>query len=139
MLLIRNEQLCSFAGGCLRVINNHIKIMLKILIVDDNADMRRLIKTIVRKMSATVFECEDGDEVSEAFDKYHPDWILMDVEMKRMDGLEATRQILANFPGVRILLVTQYNTKELREAAQTAGVCGYLLKENLMDLRRLLS
>ncbi len=109
-----------------------------LLIVDDNAETRRLIKTIVRKISDAIFECEDGDEVLAAFDKYQPDWILMDLEMKRMDGLEATKQVLANFPRARILMVTQYDDGNLREAARAAGVRDYLLKENLMDLRQLL-
>ena len=109
-----------------------------LLIVDDNSETRRLIKTIVRKISDAVFECEDGDEALEAFDKNQPDWVLMDMEMPRMDGLTATKQVLANFPSARILMVTQYDDSKLREAARDAGAINYLLKENLMDLRQLL-
>ena len=112
--------------------------MLKLLIADDNAEMRRMMKTIVKKMNAIVLECEDGDEVCAAFKEFNPDWTLMDVEMKRMDGLTATKNILANFPHAKILIVTQYNNQELRTAAENAGVCGYLLKENLLELRRIL-
>jgi len=50
----------------------------------------------------------------------------------------ATRRIIATFPEAHILMVTQYDDTELRAAAGEAGVCGYVLKENLLDMQRLL-
>ncbi len=61
----------------------------------------------------------------------------MDWEMKRMDGLTATRQIIGNFPEAKIFLFTQYNDDELRAAATEAGACGFVLKENLLMLREM--
>jgi CheY-like chemotaxis protein len=112
--------------------------MTKLLIVDDSREMRELIKNIVGKECHEVFECEDGDEVLAAFTAHRPDWVLMDVEMKQVDGIAATRQIKAAFPEAQIVIVTNYDDATLREAAQVAGACGYVLKENLLDLRLLL-
>ncbi len=58
--------------------------------------------------------------------------------MKQMNGLKATKQIIGKFPEAKILLVTQYNDGELREAATEAGACGFVLKENLAELRQFL-
>ena len=59
--------------------------------------------------------------------------------MKQMNGLEATKQIIGKYPEAKILLVTQYNDRELREAASEAGACGFVLKEDLAELRRFLA
>ena len=59
----------------------------------------------------------------------------MDWEMKEMDGLTATRQIIKNLPEAQILLVTQYNDRVLREAANEAGASGFVLKDDLLALR----
>src|SRR6185436_615807 len=103
MLLIENERLCSRTRpprfAITRFINMmKVTLMTTLLIVDDNREMRQLIKSIVRKSCDEIFECEDGDEVLDAFAAHRPDWVLMDVEMKRMDGLKATTQLVGSYP-----------------------------------------
>src|SRR5438477_448455 len=95
MLLTKIEQLCSCAASNPSVINlpSKTNIMMTLLIVDDNREMRQLIKSIVGDNGDEIFECEDGDEVLAAFTTHRPDWILMDVEMKRLDGLKATAEL----------------------------------------------
>ena len=66
------------------------------------------------------------------------DRVLMDLHMPGVDGLEATRRLCAAFPDAQVIIVTQYGDSHLREAATQAGACGYVLKENLLELRRLL-
>jgi DNA-binding NarL/FixJ family response regulator len=61
----------------------------------------------------------------------------MDLMMPQVDGFAATRQILASFPAARIVIVTDHESHALRAAAKSAGACGYVLKENLIDLRQL--
>ena len=56
-----------------------------------------------------------------------------------MDGITATREIRAVFPQARIVIVSSYDSDELRAAACEAGACGYVVKENLIYLRHLLS
>ena len=66
---------------------------------------------------------------------FQPDWVLMDWEMKEMDGITATKEILRMFPKAHILMFTQYDDLELRASAAEAGVSGYISKDNLFGLR----
>jgi two-component system response regulator DegU len=112
---------------------------INLLIVDDSERMRRMIKRLIKNVLAEVWECSDGSQALEAYTTHHPDWVLMDIEMKDMDGITATREIRAIFPEARIVIVSNYDSDELRAAASEAGACGYIVKENLIDLRHLLS
>ena len=111
---------------------------MKCLIVEDSAAMRRMIRKVISDL-AEVQECQDGSEALAAYALHDPDWVLMDVKMRDVHGLDATKQIRAVFPNARVVMVSNYDSDELREAARAAGACGYVLKENLLDLRRLLA
>ncbi len=110
-----------------------------LLIVDDNAKMRLLIRSIVGKVSADVVECDDGSEALPAYIAHRPEWVLMDVEMAGMDGIQATRAITARFPDARIIIVTQHTDAGTRSAAAAAGATGFVSKDNLIELRALLT
>jgi CheY-like chemotaxis protein len=109
-----------------------------ILIVEDNDAMRQIIKTLVADLTDTFAECEDGAQALGAYGRNHPDWVLMDIRMKEMDGLAATRQIKAAHPEARIIIVTAYDDARLREAAHAAGASAFVHKEYLLELRRIL-
>ena len=111
---------------------------MKLLIVDNNASTRRLIETIVACVATQIHECADGDEALEAYRTHRPDFVLMDLAMERMDGITATRQIRASDPAAKVIIVTQYDQADLREAANAAGACGYVWKENLLEIVRIL-
>jgi two-component system response regulator YesN len=108
-----------------------------LLIVEDNANMRRLIRNIVKGI-AEIAECEDGAIALAAYRQNRPDWVLMDIKMAEVNGIQAAREIKAAFPEARIVMVTNYDDAELREAAHLAGACQYVLKEHLLEIRRLL-
>jgi CheY-like chemotaxis protein len=112
--------------------------MLNLLIVEDNQSMRDLIRSIVSDVAGDVTECVDGAEALFAYTKCRPDWVLMDIRMKEMDGISATRQIKASFPEANIMIVTDYDSQNMREAARSAGACEYVTKENLLEVRRIL-
>jgi CheY-like chemotaxis protein len=111
---------------------------MKILIVDDSADMRRCIKNF---LPATVekVECRDGLEAIAAFAEHQPDWVLMDIEMKPLDGLSAARQIRTRWPEARIILVTSHDEARFRESALQLKVEGYVLKDNLEQINQIVS
>ena len=111
---------------------------MKLLIVEDNAHMRRWLGSLVQDLAEEIHECRDGSEALAAYTRHHPDWVLMDIKMPQTDGLTATRQIKAAWPEAKIIIVTEYGDAELRAAAQRAGACGYVVKENLSELRWLL-
>ena len=106
-----------------------------LLIVEDNPSMRRLIRSVGGDLAQTVHECADGAEVLAAYKKFLPEWILMDVEMKEMDGSTATREIIEAHPEAKILILTKYGSERMRRQAQRAGACEYVLKENLLAIR----
>jgi DNA-binding NarL/FixJ family response regulator len=111
---------------------------MKLLIVDDNAGVRRLIRSILLPLVEDICECGDGAEALSAYLAQRPDIVLMDIRMNEVDGIQATRQITAVDPAARILIVTDYDDSELRRASMRAGACGYVLKGNLLELVRLL-
>jgi CheY-like chemotaxis protein len=113
--------------------------MLKLLIVEDNQPMRELIRSMISDLAGEVTECGDGAEALTAYTSCRPDWVLMDIRMKEMDGISATRQIKASFPDAQIMIVTDFDNQNMREAARNAGACEYVTKENLLDVRRILS
>jgi CheY-like chemotaxis protein len=112
--------------------------MLNLLIVEDNRAMRDLIRSIVSDVAGDVTECHDGAEALFAYTKCLPDWVLMDIRMKDVDGISATRQIKASFPEANIMIVTDYDSPNMREAARKAGAREYVTKENLLEVRRIL-
>ena len=112
--------------------------MLKILIADDDARLRKMLRQTVAAFAQAVYEVGDGDEAMAVCAAERPDWVLMDVRMKPRDGLSATAAIKARFPETRIAIVTQYDEVELRAEAIQAGACAYVLKENLQELPGLL-
>jgi CheY-like chemotaxis protein len=113
--------------------------MLNLLIVEDNRAMRSLIKSIISDLAGEITELGDGAEALAAYAGCRPDWVLMDIRMKGMDGISATRQIKAAFPSARIIIITDYDDPKLRATARSAGACEYVTKENLLDVRRILS
>lgn len=112
--------------------------MTEILIIEDNPQVRRLIRSEVCDLAKHLHEASDGAQALALYRKHLPDWILMDLEMKQTDGLTTTRQIKAAFPEARICIVTSYDDEYLREEARAAGASGYVSKENLQLLRTLL-
>jgi CheY-like chemotaxis protein len=109
-----------------------------ILIVEDNEPMRQMIMKLVGDLTEAFTERTDGAQALEAYRQYRPNWVLMDIMMKEMDGLNATRQIKAAFPQARIIIVTGNDDARLREAADRVGACAYVNKENLLALRQIL-
>jgi len=109
-----------------------------LLIVDDDERMRSLIRSIVADLADSITECCDGAEAQAIYEQHQPDWVLMDLIMPRMNGLEATRQILVSNPAAKIVMVTGQDSQSLRDAATCAGVCAFVSKENLLDLRELI-
>ncbi len=112
---------------------------MKVMIVDDNAEMRGLIRTLLTQVASEFVECADGREAVAVYETERPDWTVMDIAMEAIDGLTATRLITSKFPSSQIMIVTQHDNPKLRHRARDAGAAGFLLKEDLMELRSALA
>src|SRR5262245_34294624 len=111
---------------------------MKILIVEDNESMRRTIKSIIGTLADEIYECSDGGEAVALYSKCRPDWVLMDIRLESMDGIEATSKIMALYPDAKIVIVTNYDDQKFKEAAFEAGAIRYLLKRRLFDISQIL-
>jgi CheY-like chemotaxis protein len=111
---------------------------MKLLIVEDNPSVRRLIRSIIASVADEIYECEDGADALSAYVAHKPDWVLMDIVMKNLNGITATKLIKDQYPDAKIIIVTNFDEADLRESTRQAGACGYVLKENLFEVRRIL-
>ena len=102
----------------------------RLLVVDDHAFMRVAINAILTMDSSleVVGEAKDGQEAIERCQELHPDLILMDVSMPRVNGLEATRTIKAQSPETSVLILTAHADQSLLMDAVKAGAAGFVLK-----------
>lgn len=106
----------------------------RVLLVEDNPDMRAFIRGLVETVPSFIHECVDGEGAVSAYAAVRPDWVLMDVELGGMDGIAATRAIRSIDADAHVVIVTAHGEPEYRRAATDAGACAFVLKENLLDL-----
>ena len=101
-----------------------------VLVAEDSEDTRHLLSLELRHRGCHVITAADGREAVEAALLAHPDIILMDLNLPRMDGLAAAERIRAHgeLDAVPIIAVTAFDTYGIREAALEAGCQAYLLK-----------
>jgi DNA-binding NarL/FixJ family response regulator len=103
---------------------------LSVVIADDQTLVRSGFRLILNEAGITVAaEAANGKEAVAAVLQHRPDVVLMDIRMPGMDGLEATRRILASKPGCRIIILTTFDLDQYVYAALTAGASGFLLKD----------
>lgn len=107
---------------------------LRTIVADDDPLVRRLIRDTLQRAEVTVIaEASTGREAVELSLFYRPDVVVMDYMMPEMDGVEATRRIYAEDPGIRVVLLTGAGDDELGLRGLRAGAAGYLSKEVELD------
>jgi len=104
---------------------------IRIVIADDQALVRSGFRLIVdaRPDLEVVGEAEDGEQAVALVEELEPDVILLDIRMPNLDGIEATKQIVASGSGTRILVLTTFDLDEYVYGAIRAGASGFLLKD----------
>jgi NarL family two-component system response regulator LiaR len=105
---------------------------IRVLITDDHSIVRKGIRALLATEPdiEVVGEAGDGAEAATQALALRPDVILMDLVMPKVDGIEATRRILAQQPGMRILVLTSFAADDKVFPAIKAGALGYLLKDS---------
>ena len=110
-----------------------------VLIVDDHAQVRRIIRSVIADLAMEIRETGTAEEALTLCADSPPDWVLMDIQLPGLDGLAAARVIIATWPAVRVCIVTNYDDLALRATASDAGAAAYVVKENLLVLREILA
>jgi NarL family two-component system response regulator LiaR len=105
---------------------------IRVLIADDHEIVRKGIRALLatKRDIQVVAEASDGAEAVTQAKIYNPDVVLMDLVMPKMDGIQATREITINQPGVHVLILTSFAADQQVFPAIKAGALGYLLKDS---------
>lgn len=108
---------------------------IRILITDDHSLMREGIRAMLEKHSGIeiVAEASNGLQAIQMVDKYKPDVILMDIGMKGLNGLDATANIIKQFPESKVIILSMHVNEEYVIRALRAGASGYLIKDTKME------
>jgi two-component system, NarL family, nitrate/nitrite response regulator NarL len=106
---------------------------IRILVVDDNAKVCEGVRLLLENHAdwEVCGEAADGVEAIEKYRQLRPDLLVIDVSMPRMNGLDASLEILKVFPRALILLYTSYLTSQLIEIAHKAGIRGTVSKDTV--------
>lgn len=107
----------------------------RVLLVDDQELVRSGLQRILRRRDgfAVVAECTDGAEVPAALAAHEVDVVVMDLRMKGVDGIEATRRLRSAAEGPPVLALTTFDDDELLSAALRAGAAGFVLKDSAAE------
>jgi NarL family two-component system response regulator LiaR len=103
---------------------------IRVLVVDDHAVVREGLRAFLELQDGieVAGEASDGVEALDAVERIHPDVVLMDLVMPRLDGLEAMRALRERHPRTRVVVLTSFFDDEKLMPALRAGAAGYLLK-----------
>lgn len=106
---------------------------IRLLLVDDDAGFRATVRQLLdQRVEAQVLgEAESGEEAISLTDHLHPDVVLMDLAMPRMNGLEATRRLKARWPDLAVVILTVHDEDVYRRTALAAGATAFLQKKML--------
>jgi two-component system, NarL family, response regulator NreC len=105
--------------------------VIKILVADDHAIVRQGLKLILSANSdlQVVGEAGNGREAVDLAQKLQPDMVLMDVAMPELNGIEATRRLIASTPRIRVLVLSMHKEPTYVREILKAGARGYILKD----------
>lgn len=114
------------------------------LIADDEAHMRTFLKLILSDLGIEkIYLMQNGMDAVEAYREYKPDIVLMDINMNKLNGLEALELIREIDPEARVVMLTAVSTREAVQTSKNSGAVYYILKTQAPDqireqLRRVL-
>jgi DNA-binding NarL/FixJ family response regulator len=110
----------------------------RILLVDDHVLVRAGIRALLEGIedATIVAEASHGREALALAREHAPDIVIMDISMKELNGIEATEAIIAQMPGVKVLILSMHAAEEFVRRAMRAGASGYVVKDSVpMELR----
>lgn len=104
---------------------------IKILIADDHKVVREGLRTLIEKQPGmeVIAEAENGRKALKLIKKLSPDIAIMDIAMPDLNGIEATRQIVAEAPSTKVIALSMHSDRQFVTRMMSAGASGYLLKD----------
>ncbi len=116
------------------------KKKLTVLIADDEAHIRLMLKTIMKSMNTDVVgEAKNGSEAVEIYKNQKPDISLFDINMPVMTGLDALQEIIKEYPDAFIIMMTSVANAETVEKCIECGASGYILKDTpLQEMKEMI-
>jgi DNA-binding NarL/FixJ family response regulator len=108
---------------------------IKVLLVDDHAIIREGLRSLLEKQPEmeVIADTDDGRKARELVRELSPNIVIMDITMPGLNGIEATRQITAEFPDVKVIALSIHSKRRYVADMLSAGATGYILKECLFD------
>ncbi|HYC73134.1 MAG TPA: response regulator transcription factor [Opitutaceae bacterium] len=102
----------------------------KVLVVDDEAHIRKFVSLVVKSLGQpTVVEAANGEEAVQAYAREQPDLVLLDVNMPRIDGLQALQQLRRQDPDCVVVMLTSLVNRQTVDECLRLGAAGYLRKD----------
>ena len=108
---------------------------IKVLLVDDHAIIREGLRSLLERQPGmeVIADTDDGRKAIELVRDQLPDIVVMDITMRGLNGIEATRQITQDFPAVKVIALSIHSKRRYVTDMLSAGASGYILKECLFD------
>ena len=107
--------------------------MPKLLIVDDEIDIREFAKNFFKKRNITVFTASGGDEAFEIIQKEKPDLTLLDVRMEEITGVDLLKRLRQQGNSAKIIMVTGVEDENTIKETASLGILGYIHKPLILD------
>ena len=108
---------------------------MKLLIVDDHAGMRAMIRESIGDLFSCVLECSSGVQAAAECAEFTPDCVTVDLGMRPMNGFQTLERLRALRPQARFVVVTQFDDAALRKRSRLCGATRYIVKDRLQELR----
>lgn len=108
---------------------------IRVLLVDDHAIIREGLRSLLEKHPDmdVVADTDDGRKAFDLVQELLPDIVIMDITMRGLNGIEATRRIISEFPTVKVIALSIHSKRRYITDMLSAGASGYILKECLFD------
>ncbi len=107
--------------------------MSKLLIVDDEVDIREFAKSFFKKRGIEVFTASGGNEALKIIDDQKPNLVLLDVHMEEMTGVEVLRELRSKGNDTKVIMVTGVEDEEIINEANSWGIKGYVNKPLVLE------
>jgi DNA-binding NarL/FixJ family response regulator len=123
-----------FGGTLLVMVEEHARTMtdsVRVLIVDDQPPFRDAARSVIERLTGfdVVAACASGEEAIAWCASNAADLVLMDIHMGEIDGIETTRRLVAAHQGMKVVLLSSYDLRDLPPGARTSGAIAYVNKD----------